>query len=79
MKQILVVLDGMATFRKLWVTFDESPPDGFLTGKIHKRTEDILLGFGQLAKEGRMFAFQGILQVPVTEITREGRITIKLR
>jgi hypothetical protein len=77
MQQMLVFFEGIVGYRKLWVTLESSSSDGTFTGRIHKKQEDVLLGFGQLAKEGRMHTIKGGLKIPIVEVTRDGRFTAK--
>ncbi|MGA2771110.1 MAG: hypothetical protein ABSG26_09880 [Bryobacteraceae bacterium] len=77
MQQMLVFFEGIVGYRKLWVTLDPPSSDGTFRGRIHKKQEDVLLGFGQLAREGRMYTLKGGLKVPIIEVTREGEFTAR--
>jgi hypothetical protein len=75
---MLVFFEGMSGYRKLWVNLEPVSSDGSVSGQIHKKREDALLGFGQLAKEGRMHTVNKFgFKVPIIEVTREGKFTAK--
>lgn len=77
MQRLLVTFGGIVGYKKLWVTLDLSTQTGEVTGQIHRKTEEVLLGYSQLAKEGRMFAFSGGMAVRILEVTRSGHFRIE--
>lgn len=72
MQRILLFFDGMPGYKKVWATLERRSVDGVIAGQIHKKTEDVLLGWGQLAREGRMYIVPGGMRTPIAEVTREG-------
>ena len=77
MRRLLILFTGISGYKKLWVTLDPPSLTGEVTGQIHRKSEDVLLGYSQLAKEGRMLAFRRGLDVRIREVTRDGRFTIE--
>ena len=76
-QRLLVMFAGIPGYKKLWVTFDPPSQSGEITGQIHRKTEDVLLGYSQLATEGRMFAFRGGMNARIRDVTRDGHFTIE--
>ena len=72
MRRMLVFFQGIEGYKKLWVTLEEPAPDGTFKGQIHKQTEVTLLGFGQLAIEGRMKTIKGTQDYRIIEVSRDG-------
>jgi len=76
---MLMFCDGAdGSFMKPWVTYD-SVTDESVSGTIHQQPEAMLLGWGKLAEEGRLYILPFGMRVNITKVTRDGRFTTEPR